>query len=59
MPFHRDLPYNDLPQLPSKAELETVPVLKAVTVASRALAELKGRTGTLPNPAILINTIAL
>ena len=59
MAFARDLPYNDLPQLPPKAELETVPVLKAVTAASRALAELKGRTGTLPNPAILINTIAL
>jgi Fic family protein len=30
-----------------------------VTRASRSLAELKGRTRTLPNPAILLNTIAL
>jgi len=59
MTFQNTLPYNDLPPLPPKADLETVPVLKAVTTASRALAELKGRTGTLPNPAILTNTIAL
>ncbi len=59
MPFRRDSPFNDLPPLPPQAELETVPVLKAVTATSRALAELKGRTHTLPNPAILINTIAL
>ena len=59
MAFSNELPYNDLPPLPPRAELETVAVLKAVTTASRALAELKGRTGTLPNPAILTNTIAL
>ena len=55
----REKPYNDLPLLPPAADLETVAVLKAVTRASRALAELKGRTYTLPNPAILLNTIAL
>lgn len=55
----REKPYNDLPLLPPTAELETVAVLKAVTRAGRALAELKGRTHTLPNPAILLNTIAL
>ncbi len=55
----REIPFNDLPPLPPTEDLETVPVLKAVTSASRALAELKGRTHTLPNPAILINTIAL
>src|SRR5213082_107869 len=52
-------PYNDLPLLPPKAELETVPVLKAITRATRSLAELKGRTHTVPNPTILLNTIAL
>ena len=55
----REKPYNDLPLLPPAAELETVAVLKAVTRAGRALAELKGRTHSLPNPAILLNTIAL
>src|SRR5438874_6129346 len=59
MHFQPDKPYNRLPDLPPKGELETVPVLKATSRAARALAELKGRTHTLPNPAILLNTIAL
>ena len=57
--FDRNRPYNDLPPLPPKSELETKAVLKAVTAASRNLAELKGRTNTIPNPQILLNTISL
>ncbi len=34
-------------------------MLKATTRASRALAELKGRTHSIPNPTILLNTLAL
>lgn len=59
MHFHPDQPYNRLPDLPPKMELETVRVLKAVSRAARALAELKGRTHTIPNPTILRNTIAM
>src|SRR5205823_9856426 len=55
----RDAPYNALPPLPPETVLETVPVLKAAARAHRRLAELKGRTNTVPNPAILLNTIAL
>ncbi len=55
----RSKPYNSLPPLPPGAELETVPILKAVTRASRSLAELKGRTNTIPNPGVLLNTVAL
>lgn len=57
--FDRSRPYNDLPLLPPKVRLETEPVLKAAIRASRSLAELKGRTRTVPNPTILLNTIAL
>ncbi|HYR58001.1 MAG TPA: Fic/DOC family N-terminal domain-containing protein [Chthoniobacteraceae bacterium] len=57
--FVRTKPYNDLPLVPPAARLETEPVLKAAIRASRSLAELKGRTRTMPNPAILLNTIAL
>src|SRR6266699_1263439 len=56
MHFSPDKPFNQLPDLPPKAELETPRVLKA---ASRALAELKGRTHSIPNPTILLNTLAL
>jgi Fic family protein len=59
MHFSPDKPFNDLPDLPPKAELETPAVLKATTRAGRALAELKGRTHTIPNPTILLNTLAL
>ena len=59
MHFNPDKPFNELPELPPRAELETAAVLKATTRASRALAELKGRTHNIPNPTILLNTLAL
>jgi Fic family protein len=59
MPFNPDKPFNQLPDLPPKADLETQRVLKSTTRASRALAELKGRTHSIPNPTILLNTLAL
>ena len=59
MHFSPDRPFNALPDLPPRVELETSRVLKANTRASRALAELKGRTHTIPNPTILLNTLAL
>jgi len=45
--------------LPPSVELETVPVLRALAAANRALAELKGRAASIPNQAILIDTLAL
>ena len=48
-----------LPDLPPPVDLETVPVLKALAGANRSLAELKGRAATIPNPRILIDTLAL
>ncbi len=57
--FDRTKPYNDLPLVPPTGRLETEAVLRAAIRASRSLAELKGRTRTVPNAAILLNTIAL
>jgi Fic family protein len=57
--FDRTKPFNDLPLLPPQERLESEAVLRAAIRASRSLAELKGRTRTVPNPAILLNTIAL
>lgn len=59
MTYERNLPYNDLPLLPPKAELETRAVLKQVTAASRALADLRGLARLIPNQGILINGIVL
>lgn len=48
-----------LSALPPPVDLETVRVLKALATANRALAELKGRASTIPNAAILIDTLSL
>lgn len=48
-----------LRDLPPPLELETKRVLKGVAAANRYLAELKGVSESIPNQAILINTLAL
>ena len=48
-----------LPALPPPGELETPTVLRALKDAHRHLAELKGRAASIPNQAILINTLSL
>ncbi|MEX0722151.1 MAG: Fic/DOC family N-terminal domain-containing protein [Balneolaceae bacterium] len=57
MSAYSNQPYNILPLLPPKAELETPGVLKAAISANRSLAELKGKAESLPNPSVLINSI--
>ncbi|MEX0723916.1 MAG: Fic/DOC family N-terminal domain-containing protein [Gracilimonas sp.] len=57
MSDYANQPYNILPLLPPKAALETPAILKAAIAANRALAELKGKAESLPNPSILINSI--
>ena len=52
-------PSHPIPSLPPAGDLETVPVLKALNRASRALATLKGQARSIPNQAILIDTLAL
>lgn len=54
-----DRPWNDLPKLPPRAELESKPVLKRCVTARAALAELKQATELIPNPAMLINTLPI
>jgi Fic family protein len=59
MSFKPEKPYNDLPLLPPKLEIETKAILKKAISAGRALAELKGLGETIPNQAILVNSIIL
>jgi Fic family protein len=49
----------EIPTLPLSINLETVPVLKALSIANRNLAELKGRAATIPNQSILISTLSI
>jgi len=60
MVFDRDKPYNDLPLLPPDRELENdSEILKKLVSASRTLASVNIEITRLPNPLMLINTIAL
>src|SRR5690242_8422928 len=54
-----DRPWNDLPRLPPKVDLETKVVLKQCVKSRAALAELKQAAELIPNPAMLINTLPL
>ena len=50
-------PYQDLPKLPPRADIETKAILKQCITARSALAELKQAGQLIPNPAIMINTL--
>ena len=50
---------HSLEKLPLKENLETTAVLKQLSKTSRALAELKGVSRTMPNQNILINAIMI
>ena len=51
-------PYQ-IPELPLAFNFESVTIYKQLTLASRALAELKGVAKTIPNETILLNTLVL
>lgn len=57
--MNRDQPFNELPLLPPKIDLETPTILKKAIAANRKLAELKGIVNSIPNQSILINGIVL
>jgi len=57
--FKKEKPYNDLPLLPPKVNLETKNVMRKTITASRALAQLNGAIINLPNPELFLDTIHL
>ncbi len=57
--FDRNLPYNDLPDLPPSDVVFDKDVLFKWGIASRALAELNRNIMRMPNPTMLVNTISL
>ncbi len=59
MKFNNHIPYNDLPPLPPKTDIETRSILKKAINANKALAGLKGVCSTIPNPLIVVNAIIL
>ena len=57
-PYNPGLPYNELPLLPPEIKL-TEKVFTKTIAANRALAELKGLAGLIPNQAIILNSLIL
>lgn len=57
--YNKSVPYNDLPLLPPKSNLETTNILRKTIAASRALANLNGAIINLPNPQLFLDTIHL
>lgn len=52
-------PYNELPSLPPKQELETKEILRQCIKARASLAELHKAAQMLPNQAVLVNSLPL
>lgn len=52
-------PYNNLPILPPKEDVETKKILKVCIEARASLAELRKAAEMLPNQSVLINTLPL
>ena len=59
MLWQADQPYNELPLLPPKIDLESTSILKACIPARAAIAELKKAGELLPNQGLLINLLSL
>ncbi|MCF7954246.1 MAG: Fic family protein [Phycisphaerae bacterium] len=59
MTYNRPGPYNDLPLLPPKVDIESKQILKRCITARSSLAALKQAAELIPNPTVLINTIPL
>jgi len=59
VPFDRAAPYNTLPPLPPRAELETISALKRSAKIQVALAELRESGAFLPNQSFLVRALQI
>ena len=57
--FDKTNPFNNLPPLPPKVDLETKVILSKTITASRALAQLNGAIRNLPNPSLFLDSLHL
>lgn len=57
--FNPEKPYNSLPPLPPAKDVETKSILRKAASCARAMGELKGIARTIPNQAILIDSLIL
>ncbi|MYB00166.1 Fic family protein [Candidatus Poribacteria bacterium] len=57
--FDPNIPWNDLPELPPAADIESREILKTCISAMTELSRANALVKTLPNEAVLINTLPL
>jgi len=57
--FNPELPYNDLPCLRPKADIDTKAILKACIAAKASLAGLKAKAKRIPNQEMAINILPM
>ncbi|MGB3288368.1 MAG: Fic family protein [Burkholderiaceae bacterium] len=57
--FNSQVPYNDLPRLPPKVDIESKAILKACIKAHASLAGLRGMADRIPNQGMLINILPM
>ncbi|MYA70531.1 Fic family protein [Candidatus Poribacteria bacterium] len=57
--FDPSIPWNDLPELPPAADIESREILKACISAMTELSKANALVKTLPNEEVLINTLPL
>ena len=57
--FNPNIPWNDLPELPPAADIESRDILKACISAMAELSNANALVKTLPNEEVLINTLPL
>jgi hypothetical protein len=57
--FNTKTPYNSLPILPPRTNLETIKVLRKTIDAGRPLAKLNGMLANIPNSTMFFDTIHL
>lgn len=53
----KTLPYNQLPKLPPKADLDDAQILKKVITANKAISQLNGLIRSLENPEIILEPL--
>lgn len=59
MNSNKNIPYNDLPNLPPVADFNDVGLLKLVNKANNSIFELKGISHLLPNPFMLMSPLSI
>jgi hypothetical protein len=57
--YDKSAPYNELPLLPPENDFDTIPILKKLNQANKAIASFDSCLNTLVNPLLLISPLTV